>query len=194
MTQELQRRQMQCASQHKPVNEDHQRHRHGRSHPEGIGVPAGHIGGQAVAAVVHVGAEIFQKSIAQQISHRSTDKRNQNRHCHVVAHKLAPCIAGGAQRTDNRSLLANRVCSRDGKHKRHDRYDNVEKYDHHGTVAAHILPRKGDSLILIGWYKILQGHSFVDHLHEILSGILFSGFIVRRCVIGPGVVPDLGFF
>ena len=57
-------------------------------------------------------------------------------------------VTAGKKSSDDICLFCNGVADRNAKDKRHDRDDNIKKNDHHGAVAAHILSRKGDGLIL----------------------------------------------
>ena len=194
MPQKLQRRDAHRAGKHQPVDEDHQRHRDDCRHPERVGVPACDIGGQAVTAIVHVDADVFEHRVPQYIAHRRADKGDHHRHGHVVAHQLAPAVAGGPQRADDARLFGDGIGRSNGKHKGHNGNDDVEQHGNHGAVAAQVVTGKDDGLVLILGHKILQGRRFVDDFHKVGGCVLLGAIVRRGGVVLPGVVPGLLFW
>ena len=191
MPQKLQRRNAQRAGEHQPVDEDHQNDRDHRRHPERVGVPAGDVGGQAVAAVVHADADVFEHRVAEHIAHRRAGQRDQHRHSHVMAHQLAPAVTGSAQRADDARFFGDSIRRSNGKYECHNRNDDVKQHRNHGAVTAEVIARKDDGLVFVLGHKSLQGRRFVDELHKVRRSVLFGTVVGRGGIVLPGVVPDL---
>ena len=82
------------------INDKHQRQRNQGGFDEGIGVPYGLIGWQAVAVVIHGNYNIFEHSVSEQIADYRRNQRYDHRHRKVMADELALSVAGSPQCTD----------------------------------------------------------------------------------------------
>ena len=170
-----------------PGDGGHHQHRHHGGQQKRLPVPDGHIGRQAVAAVVHSGADVFQNRIAQDIAHQCADKAHQNGGGHIVANQLAFRIAAGKERADDVGLLGNGCPDGHGEHEGHDRNDDVQEHDNHGSVAAHVVAGKADGLVQIPGHEAFQRCLLVHFVHHVLGHVLFLLFVRRRGIVEPAV-------
>ena len=86
------------------------------------------------------------------------------------------CIAGGTQSADDSSFPGDRIVNRDHKDKGDDHDHNIEKDQHHGPVASHILSGELDGLIDIARQEILQIDFIRDILHKPVRELFFLLF------------------
>ena len=155
-SQKLQRRQVKLSPKHQVIDHHHQKYRNHRGLHKSLRVPDGHVGGQAVAAVIHPGADLLQGGIAQNIADQGADQRHDGRHGHIMPDQFIFRITGSPQGADHIGLPGNGVAGGDSENESHDQYNNIQKDDHHGLVASHIVAGKLNGLVLIGGNEILQ--------------------------------------
>ena len=105
-----------------------------------------------------------------------------------MPHQFASGIAGGPQRTDHIGFFGDGVRGGYAKHKGHNGNDDVQQRDHHGPVAAHIIPGKGNGLILVLGHKALQLHLGRQLLHQLFPAVLLVGLVCGWVVVFPCVV------
>ena len=107
-----------------------------------------------------------------------------------MAHQLRLCITGGAQSADDSGFPGDGIADRDHKHEGNDHDHDIQKDQHHGTVAAHILARELDGLVQIPGQEVLQIDFLRYVLHQLIRELLLFFRRCRGCIIFPAVIVD----
>ena len=102
--------------------------------------------------------------------------------------KFPSGISGGQQRSDYPCLPLYRVTDGNRKDKCDDDNHNIKKKHHHGLIASHILPGKGNRLILILRDIFPQICQRIQPGAERFCLILFCFFVRGRIVPDPAVL------
>ena len=104
-----------------------------------------------------------------------------------MANQLAFRIAAGKKRADDVGFLGNGCPDGHGEHEGHDRNDDVQEHDNHGSVAAHVVAGKADGLVQIPGHEALKTGLLVHRRHYILGHVLFLVFVCRWSIVEPAV-------
>ena len=158
MPQELQWCQGQLMIQHNQIYQQHQDNRYDSRLQKRIGIPACFIRRQAVATIIQVCKETLKYRVSQHISNASGKQRYQNRHGHIMPHQFTLGITGCTQRTNNRSFFGNGIAGGNSKDKRQNHHNNIQEYDEHNPVAAHVISGKVNGLVVVCRQESFQLH------------------------------------
>ena len=193
MTQEALHRQAHHAPKHE-VNRQRDEHAgNERCFHKRLGAPDGDVGRKRVAVVIHRRAHVFKHRVAEHVADHRGYERDDNGHRHVMADKLAPCVARGKQRSDSAGLLLDRRARGYRKHKAENDDHDVQKRRHHRLIAAHILAGEAYRLVFASLDDIAYAAVGSEDIAK-LVGLIAALLIAERFVVIEPCVAQVNVF